>query len=110
MNLFSQGDKLLFRFIGENVWLSQIQLDLIWEKLIICPMKSARPKNRKERYTIYEAYRPGAEAIVQTMFWGGLLGGELFNYYASFENPVTQKKLRVAKSELIYKNYMQYFL
>lgn len=91
---------MLLRYCGEDVWLPQTVFDTLWEGLSDVPMKAEKPKNTKERDSLREIYRPVAEAVVSTLFEGGLLGGELFNFFSSYHNPITEKKLRIVRSEL----------
>lgn len=93
---FLQKEKgLKYIWCGENVWLSTTQISAIIVPLNAAPLKFGRPQNAQQRSTIWDAFRGVAAAIVKTLFVKGVKGGELFNYYKNYSNPLTEKKMRI---------------
>lgn len=60
------------------------------------PLKFGRAPNTASRNTIWDSFRNVASAIVKALFINGTKGAELFNYYKTYANPLTEKKLRIA--------------
>lgn len=88
---------LLYRWIGENVWISVAIQDMVWKVFIASPLKYV-PPNVRAKYTVWETFKPVAEVLVKAFFIDGLTGAELFNFYQTYTNPLMAKKIRVIKS------------
>lgn len=88
-----------YRWCGENVWISLTLMEVIWRGMCACPLKIGMPKNERELQSAWSSYKPIAEAIVNALFIGGVMGTELANYYVTSPNPLTAKKVRIARSK-----------
>lgn len=89
---------MVYRWAGDNVWVTQVVFDLMWDALLECPLRMATMDTRT-RYVVWESFKPAANAIATSFFDGGLLGAEMFNYYATHTCPETEKKVRIGLSE-----------
>lgn len=90
---------MVYVYVGDGVWLTKHHISMIVKAMNTVPLKLEKPTNAKERNNAVDANRPTAEAIVRALFTNGLKGGELFNYYKNFPNPVTEKKVQAAESK-----------
>lgn len=96
---------MLHVLIGEGVIADKKQIRKILEALNVTPVKlNAGGGNARERERVWVAYGTAARAIINAFFEGGEKGAELFNWYKSFKNPLTVKKIEAGLCE--FQNYV----